>query len=128
MRMPRLRRLAVTLATSAIALTAIAPAEARPVARTHAARATNAASEWGKFGVQTQYIEPSTKPGDDFDGYVNGKWNSTTEIPADKTRIGAFITLTDLSEQRLKGIPIDELERYVQQRKKRPDARGRKKQ
>ena len=65
-------------------------------------------SDWGRFGIQTQWIDPAAKPGDDFDAYVSGKWNATVEMPADKTRIGAFITLRDLSEERLHGI-LDEL-------------------
>lgn len=59
---------------------------------------------WGSFGVQTQWIDTAAKPGDDFDRYVNGKWNDVTVIPADKTRIGAFMTLRDLSEDRLHAI------------------------
>lgn len=62
------------------------------------------AGQWGSFGVQTQWIDKEVKPGDDFDAHVNGVWNRSTEIPADKTRIGAFITLDDLSQDRIKGI------------------------
>lgn len=57
--------------------------------------------DWGRFGIQTQWIDSATKPGDDFDRYVNGKWNDVTDMPPDKTRIGAFITLRDLSDDRL---------------------------
>jgi putative endopeptidase len=64
--------------------------------------------DWGRFGIQTQWIEPSVKPGDDFDHFVNGKWNDSVRMPEDKTRIGAFITLRDLSEERLRGI-LEEL-------------------
>jgi len=64
--------------------------------------------DWGAFGIQTQWIDEQTKPGDNFDGYVNGEWNDTVEMPADKTRIGAFIALRDLSQDRLKAI-LDEL-------------------
>jgi putative endopeptidase len=60
--------------------------------------------EWGKFGIQTQYRDPATRPGDDFDRYVNGKWNDAFELPADKSRIGAFSLLTDQSEDRLRAI------------------------
>jgi len=64
--------------------------------------------EWGAFGIQTRWIDEKARPGDDFDRYVNGTWNDTVEMPQDKTRIGAFIALRDLSEDRLKGI-LDEL-------------------
>jgi putative endopeptidase len=65
-------------------------------------------TDWGTFGVQTQWMDKAAKPGDDFDRYANGKWNDVTEMPADKTRIGAFITLRDLSEVRIKAI-LDEV-------------------
>ncbi len=64
--------------------------------------------EWGSFGIQTQWMDESTRPGDDFDRYVNGAWNDATPIPDDKTRIGAFATLGDLSELRLRAI-LEEL-------------------
>src|SRR5690348_3078542 len=62
------------------------------------------AGEWGSFGIQTQWIDTAAKPGDDFNRYVSGKWIAVTQIPADKTRIGSFITLRDLSEDRLHAI------------------------
>ncbi len=43
-------------------------------------------------------MDPAVKPGDDFFRYVNGKWLSTFEIPADKARYGAFDALADKSE------------------------------
>ncbi len=66
--------------------------------------AAQAPGEWGRFGIQTQYIDPAAKPGDDFDRHVNGKWNDTYQMPADKSRVGAFSQLGDLSEERLRGI------------------------
>ena len=61
-------------------------------------------ADWGSFGVQTQWIDKSVRPGDDFDAYVNGEWNKTAEIPADKVRISSFNTLDDQSQDRLRGI------------------------
>ena len=84
------RRL-IVLCAAAAALAA-APAPART------------ASEWGRFGVQTQHVDAAAKPGDDFDRYVNGKWNDTYQMPADKARVGAFSVLGDLSEARLRAI------------------------
>ena len=63
-----------------------------------------AAGDWGGFGIQTQWIDPAARPGDDFNRYVSGKWADVTQMPADKTRIGSFITLRDLSEDRLHAI------------------------
>lgn len=54
--------------------------------------------------MQTRWIDRAAKPGDDFDRFVNGKWNDTATMPPDKTRIGAFITLRDLSDDRLHAI------------------------
>jgi len=86
------------------------PAASRPPAvSTPAASAPAAVGEWGSYGVQTQWIDPAARPGDDFDRYANGKWNEVTQMPADKTRIGAFTTLRDLSETRLRAI-LDELD------------------
>src|SRR5690606_6782985 len=94
-------RLLRLLAASALAIGPL-PAMAQDSA------AAPSVGDWGSFGIQTQWIDRQVKPGDDFDGYVNGKWNATVTMPEDKTRIGAFITLNDLSEDRLRGI-LDEL-------------------
>ncbi len=88
------------LAAAAVLAFATSPAAARDAAP--------ASGEWGSFGIQTQWIDGAAKPGDDFDRYVNGKWNDVTRMPEDKARIGAFITLRDLSEERLHAI-LDEL-------------------
>jgi putative endopeptidase len=66
------------------------------------------AGEWGTFGIQTQWIDGAADPGDDFDRHVNGKWNDSVEMPEDKSSIGAFIALRDLSEDRLK-LVLEEL-------------------
>ncbi|MEZ5736879.1 MAG: M13 family metallopeptidase [Novosphingobium sp.] len=92
----RFRRLAVLTAVPLIALLLAPAASAEDEAV--------ASGEWGSYGIQTQWIDESARPGDDFDRYVNGKWNDSVEMPEDKTRIGAFITLRDLSEDRLKEI------------------------
>ncbi|MEO6716889.1 MAG: M13 family metallopeptidase [Novosphingobium sp.] len=63
--------------------------------------AAKADGEWGKAGLQMQYVDQAARPGDDFDRYVNGKWSDAAELPADKSRIGSFIELNDLSESRL---------------------------
>lgn len=60
--------------------------------------------EWGSFGVQTKWMDTTVRPGEDFDAYVNGEWNRTTEIPADRTRISSFNSLDDQSQERLREI------------------------
>lgn len=58
----------------------------------------------GRFGVATENMDLSVKPGDDFFRYVNGKWLDETVIPEDKSNYGAFTVLSDLSNERVKGI------------------------
>lgn len=69
---------------------------------------TTARDFWGSWGVDTTLMNPAVKPGDDFYAYVNGKWLDTFEIPADRSRYGAFTLLAEKSEQRVRKI-IDEL-------------------
>ena len=72
-------------------------------------RATAEATQgWGHFGIQTQYIDRSVKPGDDFNAFVNGRWLQTFQIPADQSRYGSFTLLDDLSQARLHDL-LDEL-------------------
>ena len=85
---------------TALALTAV-PAQAQEAAAT--TTATSDRDDWG-FGVQTRYIDKAVKPGDDFFRYVNGQWLAQNEIPADKSRIGSFNVLSDLSLERIRGI------------------------
>ncbi|WP_254606320.1 M13 family metallopeptidase [Sphingomonas bacterium] len=56
--------------------------------------------QMGTFGVDLAGMDKSVLPGDDFYGYVDGTWASTTQIPADKSTYGAFDVLADLSETR----------------------------
>jgi putative endopeptidase len=54
---------------------------------------------FGTFGIDTAQMDTSVKPGDDFFRYVNGKWLSTFQIPADKSAYGAFDLLGDKAEE-----------------------------
>ncbi|WP_373486828.1 M13 family metallopeptidase [Blastomonas sp.] len=69
---------------------------------------TTARDYWGAWGVDTTLMKPEVKPGDDFYAHVNGKWLDSFEIPADRSRYGAFTLLAEKSEQRVRKI-IDEL-------------------
>ncbi|MBS0471463.1 MAG: M13 family metallopeptidase [Proteobacteria bacterium] len=64
--------------------------------------------ELGAWGIDLTAMDTSVKPGDDFYEYVNGTWIKKTEIPADRTRVGAFQNLRILSEERMKTI-VNEL-------------------
>lgn len=104
-------RATVLLAASSLAIGLATPALAQEAKPAASAAATEPASveqqdamkDWG-FGVQTRYIDKSTKPGDDFNQYVNGLWLNQAEIPADRSSTGGFIQLRDLSEERMKKI------------------------
>ena len=60
--------------------------------------------ELGSYGIETENMDLSVKPGDNFFKYVNGTWLANTEIPADKSTYGGFSILADRSEERVRKI------------------------
>jgi endothelin-converting enzyme/putative endopeptidase len=70
---------------------------------------------FGKWGVETQYISPDIKPGDDFYRHVNQAWLKSATIPDGIPMNGAFVALMLRTEQQVETI-IDDL------RRKRPAA------
>jgi len=60
-----------------------------------------------KSGLYLDDMSVTTKPGDDFYGYVNGKWTANTEIPADKSSYGVSYIVHEESQANIKAI-IDE--------------------
>jgi putative endopeptidase len=56
----------------------------------------------GTFGIDTDGMDKTVAPGDDFYLFANGKWAAKTEIPADKSNYGMFTALDDLSKDRVK--------------------------
>jgi putative endopeptidase len=85
---------AFLLASAASAVCAhaiLSPAEA-------AAPAASAAQ--AGVGVDTSGIDRAVEPGASFDRYANGGWRARTEIPADRSSIGSFLTAALLVEQR----------------------------
>jgi putative endopeptidase len=69
------------------------------------ARGQQAAEE--SHGVVVGNMDSAVKPGDDFFRYSNGGWLKRTEIPADRGSVGAFLTLRDKSDQRVKQLVED---------------------
>ncbi|QTH64556.1 M13 family metallopeptidase [Psychrosphaera ytuae] len=65
-------------------------------------------AELGSFGVDLSARNEQVKPGDDFFMYASGTWYDNFEMPADKTRYGAFDSLRERSEKQVKEI-IDSL-------------------
>ncbi|HMG47556.1 MAG TPA: M13 family metallopeptidase [Allosphingosinicella sp.] len=60
--------------------------------------------QYGAFGFDAAGMDRSVAPGDSFYRYANGNWDRTTEIPADRSNYGMFITLDDLSRARTRTI------------------------
>lgn len=56
----------------------------------------------GTFGIDTDGMDKSVAPADDFYLFANGKWAAETTIPADKSNYGMFTALDDLSKDRVK--------------------------
>ncbi len=65
-------------------------------------------AELGSFGVDLTARDEAVKPGDDFFMYASGTWYDNYEMPADKTRYGAFSGLAERSEGDVKAI-IEEI-------------------
>lgn len=59
-------------------------------------------------GVDLTHMNNNVRPQDNFYQYVNGGWIDKTEIPDDKTAIGAFYDLRDSADDDVKKI-IEEL-------------------
>ncbi|WP_294321136.1 M13 family metallopeptidase [uncultured Sphingomonas sp.] len=55
-------------------------------------------------GVDKAYMDPSVKPGDNFDTYANGGWRKTAEIPADRSSIGVGLDVSLRAEARTAAI------------------------
>ncbi len=66
--------------------------------------ASTIATKYGKWGIDLSGMDTSVKPGDSFYDYVNGTATKNMVIPDDKTSVGSFIALRDLSEARSKAI------------------------
>ena len=68
------------------------------------AQAPKGKAELGSFGVELSARNEAVKPGDDFFMYASGSWYDNYELPADKTRYGAFTKLAERSEEQVKEI------------------------
>ena len=53
----------------------------------------------GTFGFDTAGMDKSVAPGDEFYDYANGGWMKSTEIPADRSSIGAFAVLAQQAQK-----------------------------
>ena len=55
-------------------------------------------------GIAVDHIDRSVQPGDDFYEYANGAWIKKTVIPPDRSIVGVFTALADLTNKRTAGI------------------------
>jgi putative endopeptidase len=69
-----------------------------------ATHSTTAPSGAPISGFDPAELDDAVHPGDDFFAYVNGKWIAENEIPADRSRYGAFDILRDKSDEDVKAI------------------------
>src|SRR5215469_12592103 len=51
-------------------------------------------------GIAVANMDRSVQPGDDFYDYANGAWIKKTVIPPDRSRVGVFSALADLTNKR----------------------------
>ncbi|HEV2595855.1 MAG TPA: M13 family metallopeptidase [Sphingomicrobium sp.] len=51
------------------------------------------------IGIQSSWMDKSVTPGDDFFSYADGSWVKSTQIPADRSRIGGFFIADQLREK-----------------------------
>jgi endothelin-converting enzyme/putative endopeptidase len=63
------------------------------------AQSVPAAGQEG-HGIVVANIDRTVKPGDDFYLYANGEWIKRTEMPPDRSRIGVFSQLDEVSSKR----------------------------
>jgi putative endopeptidase len=55
-------------------------------------------------GLDLAGIDQAIAPGDDFDGYCNGRWRAATEIPKDRNSWGPAGVLTEEVDHRLRSL------------------------
>jgi putative endopeptidase len=59
-------------------------------------------------GISVANMDRSVKPGDNWFLYCNGDWIKRTEIPPDRSGLGVFTALRDISDKRTAGL-IEEI-------------------
>ena len=84
-----------------------APLNSQETAASPLETKTSLPPELGSFGIDMSHQDPTTKAGDDFFRYANGRWLDTYELPASRSSYGSFTVLSDRSDQRVRGIIED---------------------
>ncbi len=55
-------------------------------------------------GIVVANMDRSVRPGDDFYHFANGEWIKRTEVPPDRSDVGAYYSIIDLSQKRIAGL------------------------
>lgn len=98
--------IAIALATTFLA--GCGTSDVNTESQTEVTKTANNKAELGSFGIDLSARNEAIKPGDDFFMYASGTWYDNYEMPADKTRFGAFTALAERSEKQVKEI-IDDI-------------------
>ncbi len=67
---------------------------------------TNNSEQKQKF-IETENMDSTVKPGDNFYMFVNGKWIKNAQIPATESGVGAFLDLYNRTKENIKTILVD---------------------
>ena len=89
------------------ARTSDGPSDGGSVEASQAAASRTASAELGSWGVETDDMDPSVEPGEDFFQFVGGRWMDSFEMPSDYSSYGSFTVLRDRSEERVRAIIED---------------------
>jgi endothelin-converting enzyme/putative endopeptidase len=101
-----MKRTVIATALAAVFLAGCSESEPK-VEKVQQVEQTAGKAELGSFGVDLTARDESVKAGDDFFMYASGTWYKNYEMPADKTRYGAFTSLAERSEKQVNAIIED---------------------
>ena len=59
---------------------------------------------FGGWGFDASGMDPAVRPGNDFFRYANGRWDTRTVIPDDRTSYGVDAVLSEAAEKQVRGI------------------------
>jgi len=85
---------------AAVSLATVACAQTTASTAPEAAAGAPPAAAHNGIGVDVAGMNRSVQAGDSFDRYANEGWRNATEMPADRTRIGSFVSVGDVVEAR----------------------------
>jgi len=94
----RLTHIATTMLAGTI-LASVALAQSTPAPASKSGK-----PQYGSFGFDEAGMDKTTPPGENFNEFASGDWLEKTPIPNDKSSYGMFNVLSDLSEERTRGL------------------------